>query len=135
MISSITNWTIWPLFLVLGTTALAIYTVALAMLGDRFEGPEAPVQLDAVAPEGHHRRRRVERRHEPRRLAGGSGGQLRFLDEEDVGPAGQREVIRHAAAGDPATDHDDTCLVPAHGLLRYLSGRPRSPRPPPSPVS
>jgi len=37
---TIDNWLIWPVMLVLGTTAFAIYTVALAILGDNFEGPD-----------------------------------------------------------------------------------------------
>lgn len=40
MIWTIDNWLIWPVMLILGTAAFAIYTVALAMLGDRFEGPD-----------------------------------------------------------------------------------------------
>jgi MFS family permease len=40
MIWTITNWLIWPLILVLGTTAFAIYTVALTILGDRFDGSD-----------------------------------------------------------------------------------------------
>ena len=36
-------------------------------------------------------------------------------------------MVGDAAAGDPATDDDDACLVRAHGRPRYLSGRPRSP--------
>ena len=100
-----------------------------AQAADRLEGTEAPVQLDAVAPEGHHRRRRVERRDEAGRLAGRAGRQLRLLDEEDVGPAGERQVVGDAAAGDPATDDDDTCLLRAHGRRRYLSGTGRFPSP------
>ena len=37
---TIDHWLIWPVMLVLGTTAFAIYTVALAILGDHFEGPD-----------------------------------------------------------------------------------------------
>ncbi len=40
MIWTIDSWLIWPVMLVLGTTAFAIYTVALAILGDNFEGPD-----------------------------------------------------------------------------------------------
>jgi MFS family permease len=40
LIWTIDNWLIWPVMLVLGTTAFAIYTVALAILGDHFEGPD-----------------------------------------------------------------------------------------------
>ena len=94
---------------------------------DGLEDAEALVQLDAVAPEGHHRRRRVERGHESGRLAGRPGGQLRLLDEQHVGPAGQREVVGDAAAGDPATDDDDACLVRAHGGPRYAQWQRRAP--------
>jgi len=37
---TIDNWLIWPVMLFLGTTAFAIYTVALAILGDNFAGPD-----------------------------------------------------------------------------------------------
>jgi MFS family permease len=40
LIWTIDSWLIWPVMLVLGTTAFAIYTVALAILGDHFEGPD-----------------------------------------------------------------------------------------------
>lgn len=40
LIWTIGNWLIWPVMLILGTTAFAIYTVALAILGDHFEGPD-----------------------------------------------------------------------------------------------
>ena len=40
MIWTIVSWLIWPVMLVLGTTAFAIYTVALAILGDNFDGPD-----------------------------------------------------------------------------------------------
>ncbi|TMJ36284.1 MAG: MFS transporter [Alphaproteobacteria bacterium] len=40
MIWTINTWLIWPVMLILGTTAFAIYTVALAILGDNFEGPD-----------------------------------------------------------------------------------------------
>ncbi len=40
IIWTIDDWLIWPVMLVLGTTAFAIYTVALAILGDNFEGPD-----------------------------------------------------------------------------------------------
>jgi len=34
------SWLIWPVMLILGTAYFAIYTVALAMMGDSFEGPD-----------------------------------------------------------------------------------------------
>jgi MFS family permease len=40
MIWTIDTWLIWPVMLILGTTAFAIYTVTLAVLGDNFEGPD-----------------------------------------------------------------------------------------------
>lgn len=40
LIWTIGNWLVWPVMLILGTTAFAIYTVALAILGDHFEGPD-----------------------------------------------------------------------------------------------
>ena len=84
---------------------------------DPLERTEALVQLDAVSAERHHRGRRVERGHEARRLTGGAGRELGLLDEQDVRPAGQREVVRDAAAGDPPADHDD--LVPV--LHAYIA--------------
>lgn len=40
MIWTIQSWMIWPVMLVLGTTAYAIYTIALTILGDNFKGPD-----------------------------------------------------------------------------------------------
>jgi MFS family permease len=40
MIWAITSWLVWPLVIVLGTSAFAVYTVALVMLGDRFDGAD-----------------------------------------------------------------------------------------------
>jgi MFS family permease len=40
MIWTIDGWLIWPVILILGTTAFAVYTVALTILGDRFDGPD-----------------------------------------------------------------------------------------------
>jgi MFS family permease len=36
----VSSWLIWPVMLILGTAYFAIYTVALAIMGDKFEGPE-----------------------------------------------------------------------------------------------
>ena len=78
---------------------------------DGLEGAEASIELDAVAPEAHHRGRRVEGRDEPGSLAGGAGRELCLLDEEHVRPAGEGQVVGDAAASDPATDDDDAGLV------------------------
>ena len=40
MVWTIDSWLIWPVMVILGTTAFAIYTVALAVLGDNFDGPD-----------------------------------------------------------------------------------------------
>lgn len=40
MIWTINSWLIWPVMLILGTAAFAIYTIALAILGDNFTGPD-----------------------------------------------------------------------------------------------
>ena len=40
MIWTIQSWLIWPVMLILGTTAYAIYTIALTILGDNFKGPD-----------------------------------------------------------------------------------------------
>jgi hypothetical protein len=81
---------------------------------DRLERAERAVQVDAVAAEGHHRRRRVERRDEPGGLAGRAGRQLRLLDQQHVRPSVEREVVRHADAGDATADDDDASLVVGH---------------------
>ena len=85
-----------------------------AQAADRLERAQTLVQLDAVATEPHHRRRRVEGGHETGRLARGAGRQLRLLDEQDVGPAGEGQVVGDAAPGDPASDHHHPGLVDAH---------------------
>ena len=84
------------------------------------EHPELFIQRNAVPAEGHHRRGRVERGHEPRGLAGGTGGKLVLLDEQHVRPAGERQVVGDAAAGDPAPDDHDPRLVHAHDQERYV---------------
>ncbi|QIG46441.1 MFS transporter [Nordella sp. HKS 07] len=40
LIWTIQSWLIWPVMLILGTTAYAIYTIALTILGDHFKGPD-----------------------------------------------------------------------------------------------
>ncbi|WP_119269859.1 MFS transporter [Taklimakanibacter deserti] len=40
MIWTINSWLIWPVMLVLGTSAFAIYTIGLTILGDNFTGPD-----------------------------------------------------------------------------------------------
>jgi MFS family permease len=40
MIWTIKSWLIWPVMLIIGTSAFAIYTVGLAILGDNFSGPD-----------------------------------------------------------------------------------------------
>ena len=73
----------------------------------RSRTPELAVERDAVAAEAHHRRRRVELGHEPRRVVRRAAGQLALLDQQDVLPPGPGEVVGDAAPGDPAADDDD----------------------------
>ena len=40
MIWTVTSWLIWPVMLVIGTSAFAIYTIGLTILGDNFTGPD-----------------------------------------------------------------------------------------------
>ena len=40
MIWTIDSWLIWPVMLIIGTSAFAIYTIGLAILGDNFTGPD-----------------------------------------------------------------------------------------------
>jgi MFS family permease len=40
MIWTVKSWLIWPVMLVIGTTAFAIYTIGLMILGDNFTGPD-----------------------------------------------------------------------------------------------
>ncbi len=89
------------------------------------EDAQPLVQLHAVAAEPHHRRRGVEDGHEPGRLAGRSGRQLGLLHEQHVRPAGLGQVVRHAAAGDPAADHDDARLVHDPSVERRPPGASR----------
>ncbi len=77
-----------------------------AQAPDRLEHAQLLVQLHAVAAEAHHRRRRVELRHEPGRVMRRSTRQLALLDEHDVAHARIGEVVRAADAGDAAADDD-----------------------------
>jgi hypothetical protein len=52
MIWAITSWLVWPLVIVLGTSAFAVYTVALVMLGDRFDGANLIAGSAAFAATG-----------------------------------------------------------------------------------
>ncbi len=40
MIWAVESWLIWPVVIVVGSTAFAIYTVTLTILGDHFDGPD-----------------------------------------------------------------------------------------------
>jgi len=40
MIWTVTSWLIWPVVIVAGSTAFAVYTISLTILGDSFEGPD-----------------------------------------------------------------------------------------------
>jgi fucose permease len=40
MIWTIQSWLIWPVMLAIGTSAFAIYTIGLTILGDNFKGPD-----------------------------------------------------------------------------------------------
>lgn len=40
MIWTIKSWLIWPVMLAIGTSAFAIYTIGLTILGDNFKGPD-----------------------------------------------------------------------------------------------
>lgn len=40
MIWTINSWLIWPVVIVAGSTAFAVYSIALTVLGDSFEGPD-----------------------------------------------------------------------------------------------
>ena len=65
------------------------------------------VQLDRVLLEPRHVRVAVEGVHAAGRVPRGAGGQLAPLEQDDVGPAGLRQVIQHAGADDAPTDDDD----------------------------
>ena len=92
---------------------------------DPLEDTESLVERDAVASEPHHRRRRVEGSDQSGGLAGGPGGELMLLDEHHVRPSGRREVVRDAASGDAAADHDHASLIVAH--RRYGTSCPAPP--------
>lgn len=40
MIWTINSWLIWPVVILAGSTAFAVYTISLTILGDSFEGPD-----------------------------------------------------------------------------------------------
>src|SRR6185295_4590961 len=55
-----------------------------------------------------------------------------LLEQQHVAPAGLRQVVGDAAAGDPATDHDHLRTIRRTGLYHFrdrdYSGRPTTPR-------
>ena len=69
---------------------------------------ERLVEVGAVLRELRQVLRRAELADEPGRVPRGAAGDVATLEEHDVAPAELRQVIRDAAAGDPAADHDDT---------------------------
>src|SRR6185437_16366154 len=77
-----------------------------AQRADRLEDAELLVELDAVAAEAHHRRRRIELRDETRGVMGRAARELAFLDEHDILHPHLREVKRRADTGDAAADDD-----------------------------
>ncbi len=83
---------------------------------DGLEDTELPEQLDRITPEPHHRRRGVEHRDQTGRVKRRAARQLALLEQHDVGPAGEPEVIGDAAAHHAAADDDDSGAV--HGWLR-----------------
>jgi hypothetical protein len=44
-------------------------------------------------------------------MAGRPAGQFAFLHQNDIRPAGQRQVIQDAASGDTTTNNNDSCLM------------------------
>jgi MFS family permease len=40
MIWAVHSWLIWPVVIVAGSTAFAVYTISLTILGDSFKGPD-----------------------------------------------------------------------------------------------
>ncbi len=72
---------------------------------------EAPVEPDRVRTHAHDRRGGVKVRDHSRRVPRRPAGELALVEEQDVGPALLREVVRDAAAGDaPADDHDPSLV-------------------------
>jgi hypothetical protein len=87
-----------------------------------------PVDGHAVLPEGHQRHRRIELRHEAGRVVGATARELVLLDQQHVAPAGAREVIGDAAAGDAAADDDDPCGLNRGCAGAYIGERARAGR-------
>ncbi len=77
-----------------------------AQAPDRVEHAQLLIQLDAVAPEAHHGRGRVELRHEPGGVVRRPARQVTLLDKHNIAHSRLREVVRAADAGDSAADDD-----------------------------
>ncbi len=75
---------------------------------DGLEDPELLVEIDAVAPEAHHRRRRIELGHEPGSVVRRAARQLALLEQDDVPHPSLCEVVGTARARDAAPDDDRT---------------------------
>ena len=82
-----------------------------AHAADGLEDAELAVQLDAVAPEAHHRGRRVELRDEPRGVARGATRERALVEQHEIAPAGAGKMVGHAAARDAASDDDRLCAI------------------------
>jgi hypothetical protein len=68
---------------------------------------QALVEIHGVLVQLPDRVAHIEERQEPRRVPGGSGGELRTLEQHRVRPAFLCEVIERADTHHAATDHRD----------------------------
>ena len=94
---------------------------------------QALVEIDGVLVQLPDRVAHIEQRQEARRVPGGSGGELRALEQHHVRPAFVRQVIERADAYHAATDHHDAGMSfhrddpPDGNALRSVtSGRPNN---------
>ena len=91
-------------------------------------GGEPPVQVGAVHHHLGEGDRAPQLADQARRVEGRSGGQLRPIDEDDVGPAALREVVGDARPADAAADDDRTCVFHRRSVAAGLSAGERRPR-------
>ena len=67
---------------------------------------ELGIKFGAIHMDLRHIKRRVEMRALTRRVPGRARGQLALLDQDDIRPALQRQVIQQANAHNATTDNN-----------------------------
>ena len=89
-------------------------------------GGQAPVEVGAVHHHLGERDRAPQLADEPGRVERRARGQLRPVDQDDVGPAALGEVVRDRRPADAAADDDRPCVFHRRSVAADVSARSAS---------